>query len=84
MLCNGDRRHDPHSLTPEPGGDHAEVRGGAGAAADHGLAPSCRWYGLPGLRPTTSTFFQELAERIQSYLREQMPIWEKNYRGVET
>jgi (E)-4-hydroxy-3-methylbut-2-enyl-diphosphate synthase len=37
----------------------------------------------PGCGRTTSTFFQELAERIQAYLRAQMPIWRAKYRGVE-
>src|SRR5881275_3344929 len=37
----------------------------------------------PGCGRTTSTFFQELAEKIQTYLREQMPIWRAAYPGVE-
>jgi (E)-4-hydroxy-3-methylbut-2-enyl-diphosphate synthase len=37
----------------------------------------------PGCGRTTSTFFQELAERIQSYLRAQMPVWKQRYPGVE-
>jgi (E)-4-hydroxy-3-methylbut-2-enyl-diphosphate synthase len=37
----------------------------------------------PGCGRTTSTYFQELASRIQSYLRHQMPIWKKNHPGVE-
>ena len=38
----------------------------------------------PGCGRTTSTYFQELAEKIQSYLNEQMPIWSKSYPGVES
>ncbi len=38
----------------------------------------------PGCGRTTSTVFQELAETIQGYLREQMPVWKKHYPGVET
>jgi (E)-4-hydroxy-3-methylbut-2-enyl-diphosphate synthase len=38
----------------------------------------------PGCGRTTSTFFQELADRIQSYLRTQMPQWRSRYPGVET
>jgi (E)-4-hydroxy-3-methylbut-2-enyl-diphosphate synthase len=37
----------------------------------------------PGCGRTTSTFFQELAEKIQSYLRAQMPAWKSQYPGVE-
>jgi (E)-4-hydroxy-3-methylbut-2-enyl-diphosphate synthase len=38
----------------------------------------------PGCGRTTSTYFQELASRIQSYLRHQMPIWKKDHPGVES
>jgi (E)-4-hydroxy-3-methylbut-2-enyl-diphosphate synthase len=38
----------------------------------------------PGCGRTSSTFFQELADGIQSYLREQMPTWRERYCGVET
>jgi (E)-4-hydroxy-3-methylbut-2-enyl-diphosphate synthase len=38
----------------------------------------------PGCGRTTSTFFQQLAARIQGYLREQMPAWRERYPGVET
>jgi (E)-4-hydroxy-3-methylbut-2-enyl-diphosphate synthase len=38
----------------------------------------------PGCGRTTSTYFQELADRIQSYLRTQMPVWKQRYPGVET
>ena len=37
----------------------------------------------PGCGRTTSTFFQEMADRIQTYLREQMPVWKETYPGVE-
>jgi (E)-4-hydroxy-3-methylbut-2-enyl-diphosphate synthase len=37
----------------------------------------------PGCGRTTSTFFQEMAEQIQTYLREQMPVWKSKYAGVE-
>jgi (E)-4-hydroxy-3-methylbut-2-enyl-diphosphate synthase len=37
----------------------------------------------PGCGRTTSTFFQEMAEQIQTYLRESMPVWKEKYRGVE-
>ena len=38
----------------------------------------------PGCGRTTSTTFQELAERTQDYIREQMPAWKKTYEGIET
>jgi (E)-4-hydroxy-3-methylbut-2-enyl-diphosphate synthase len=38
----------------------------------------------PGCGRTSSTFFQELADRIQRYLREQMPVWKLQYPGVES
>ena len=38
----------------------------------------------PGCGRTTSTYFQELAQKIQRYLREQMPVWRNAYPGVET
>jgi (E)-4-hydroxy-3-methylbut-2-enyl-diphosphate synthase len=37
----------------------------------------------PGCGRTTSTFFQEMAEQIQTYLRESMPVWKEKYQGVE-
>jgi (E)-4-hydroxy-3-methylbut-2-enyl-diphosphate synthase len=36
----------------------------------------------PGCGRTTSTFFQEMADQIESYIRAQMPVWRKRYRGV--
>jgi (E)-4-hydroxy-3-methylbut-2-enyl-diphosphate synthase len=37
----------------------------------------------PGCGRTTSTFFQDMADQIQTYLREQMPVWKSRYSGVE-
>ena len=37
----------------------------------------------PGCGSTTSTFFQDMADQIQTYLREQMPLWKESYEGVE-
>src|SRR5487761_1700960 len=73
------------SLTPTPGGDRSEeVRCGQQILQSLGIrsfmpqVTSC-----PGCGRTTSTYFQELAERIQTYLVEQMPEWRKKYPGVE-
>jgi (E)-4-hydroxy-3-methylbut-2-enyl-diphosphate synthase len=73
------------SLTPTPGGDRSEeVRCGQQILQSLGIrsfmpqVTSC-----PGCGRTTSTYFQELAERIQSYLVESMPEWKKQYPGVE-
>jgi (E)-4-hydroxy-3-methylbut-2-enyl-diphosphate synthase len=73
------------SLTPTPGGDRSEeVRCAQQILQSLGIrsfmpqVTSC-----PGCGRTTSTYFQELAERIQSYLVEQMPEWKKQYSGVE-
>ncbi len=73
------------SLTPTPGGDRSEeVRCGQQILQSLGIrsfmpqVTSC-----PGCGRTTSTYFQELAERIQNYLVEQMPEWKKQYTGVE-
>ena len=74
------------SLTPEPGGDRTrevvvaqEILQTMGLRAFTPLVAAC-----PGCGRTSSTFFQELAERIQSYLRNQMPLWRGKYPGVET
>jgi len=74
------------SLTPEPGGDRAkevivaqEILQTMGLRAFTPLVVAC-----PGCGRTTSTFFQELADKIQRYLREQMPQWRNRYPGVET
>ncbi|QYF92309.1 flavodoxin-dependent (E)-4-hydroxy-3-methylbut-2-enyl-diphosphate synthase [Massilia sp. PAMC28688] len=73
------------SLTPEPGGDRTrEVIVGQEILQTMGLrkfAPMV--IACPGCGRTTSTTFQELADNIQSYLREQMPEWKKAYPGVE-
>jgi len=73
------------SLTPEPGGDRTrEVIVGQEILQTMGLrkfAPMV--IACPGCGRTTSTTFQELADDIQTYLREQMPEWKKLYPGVE-
>jgi (E)-4-hydroxy-3-methylbut-2-enyl-diphosphate synthase len=73
------------SLTPTPGGDRSEeVRCGQQILQSLGIrsfmpqVTSC-----PGCGRTTSTYFQELAERIQAYLVESMPEWKRHYPGVE-
>jgi (E)-4-hydroxy-3-methylbut-2-enyl-diphosphate synthase len=74
------------SLTPAPGESRArEVVVGQEILQTMGLrsfAPMVT--ACPGCGRTTSTVFQELAENIQTYLREQMPIWRETYPGVET
>ena len=72
------------SLTPEPGGDRTrevivaqEILQTMGLRSFTPLVIAC-----PGCGRTTSTFFQELADRIQIYLREQMPLWRKEHPGV--
>lgn len=74
------------SLTPEPGAPREkevivaqELLQTMGLRAFTPLVTAC-----PGCGRTTSTFFQELAARIQSWLREQMPAWRSQYPGVET
>lgn len=74
------------SLTPEPGGDRRrevivaqEMLQTMGLRAFTPMVVAC-----PGCGRTSSTFFQELADSIQSYLRDQMPIWRAQYPGVET
>ena len=74
------------SLTPEPGGDRArevivaqEILQTMGLRSFAPMVIAC-----PGCGRTSSTFFQELAGRIQSYLRAQMPVWRDRYPGVET
>ncbi len=73
------------SLTPDPGGDRTrEVRVAQELLQSMGLrsfAPMVT--ACPGCGRTTSTTFQELAERIQGYLRSQMPVWSARYPGVE-
>ncbi len=73
------------SLTPRPGGDRAEeVHISQQILQSLGLrsfAPQVS--ACPGCGRTTSTFFQHMAEDIQAYLREQMPIWRVRHPGVE-
>jgi (E)-4-hydroxy-3-methylbut-2-enyl-diphosphate synthase len=73
------------SLTPEPGGDRTEeVRVAQQILQSLGIrsftpqVTSC-----PGCGRTTSTFFQEMAQEIQDYLREKMPVWRSERPGVE-
>ena len=73
------------SLTPEPGGDRTrevvvaqEILQTMGLRSFAPMVTAC-----PGCGRTTSTVFQELAERIQAYLRAQMPSWRAKYPGVE-
>ena len=74
------------SLTPEPGGDRKrevvvaqEILQTMGLRAFTPMVIAC-----PGCGRTSSTVFQELADRIQTYLREQMPLWKTQYPGVES
>ena len=73
------------SLTPEPNGDRTkevivaqELLQTMGLRSFTPLVTAC-----PGCGRTTSTYFQELADKIQSYLRAQMPLWKAQYPGVE-
>ena len=74
------------SLTPRPGGDRREEVYACcellQALGLRSFAPSVT--ACPGCGRTTSTTFQELAERIQGYIRDQMPLWKTQYEGVET
>jgi (E)-4-hydroxy-3-methylbut-2-enyl-diphosphate synthase len=74
------------SLTPRPGGDRREEVYAAcellQALGLRSFAPSVT--ACPGCGRTTSTTFQELAERTQAYIRERMPEWKGQYEGVET
>lgn len=73
------------SLTPEPGGDRCrEVIVGQEILQTMGLRKFTPMViACPGCGRTTSTVFQELADDIQSFLRNQMPVWKKQYPGVE-
>jgi (E)-4-hydroxy-3-methylbut-2-enyl-diphosphate synthase len=73
------------SLTPAPGGDRTEeVRVGQQILQSLGIRSfTPQVTACPGCGRTTSTFFQEMAEQIQTYLREQMPTWKERYTGVE-
>src|SRR5260221_6771538 len=73
------------SLTPDPGGDRTrevtvaqELLQTMGFRSFSPMVIAC-----PGCGRTTSTYFQELAEKIQRFLREQMPKWRERYPGVE-
>ena len=73
------------SLTPEPGGDRSEeVRVAQQILQSMGLrAFTPTVIACPGCGRTTSTYFQELAQRIQGYLGQRMPEWRSRYPGVE-
>jgi (E)-4-hydroxy-3-methylbut-2-enyl-diphosphate synthase len=73
------------SLTPAPGGDRAEeVRVAQQILQSLGIRSfTPQVTACPGCGRTTSTFFQEMAEQIQTYLREQMPVWKEQRAGVE-
>jgi (E)-4-hydroxy-3-methylbut-2-enyl-diphosphate synthase len=73
------------SLTPAPGGDRTEeVRVAQQILQSLGIRSfTPQVTACPGCGRTTSTFFQEMAEQIQTYLREQMPVWKGRYTGVE-
>jgi (E)-4-hydroxy-3-methylbut-2-enyl-diphosphate synthase len=73
------------SLTPRPGGDRTEevlvaqqILQSLGLRSFTPQVTAC-----PGCGRTTSTYFQKLAEDIQTYLREQMPVWRESHPGVE-
>jgi (E)-4-hydroxy-3-methylbut-2-enyl-diphosphate synthase len=73
------------SLTPRPGGDRTEevivsqqILQTMGLRSFTPLVTAC-----PGCGRTTSTLFQEMAESIQNYIRDQMPAWKQKYNGVE-
>ena len=73
------------SLTPAPGGDRSEevivaqqILQSLGIRSFTPQVTAC-----PGCGRTTSTFFQEMAEQIQTYLREKMTVWKTQYSGVE-
>lgn len=73
------------SLTPAPNGDRTEevlvcqqILQSLGIRSFTPQVTAC-----PGCGRTTSTFFQEMAEQIQNYLREQMPVWRERHAGVE-
>jgi (E)-4-hydroxy-3-methylbut-2-enyl-diphosphate synthase len=73
------------SLTPAPGGEREEeVRVAQQVLQSMGLRSFLpQVSACPGCGRTTSTFFQEMAERIQDYLRDRMPEWQASYPGVE-
>jgi (E)-4-hydroxy-3-methylbut-2-enyl-diphosphate synthase len=74
------------SLTPEPGGSRTqevivaqEILQTMGFRSFTPMVIAC-----PGCGRTTSDYFQRLAQDIQGYLRDQMPVWKDKYKGVET
>jgi len=73
------------SLTPKPNGDRTEeVQVAQQILQSLGLRSFIpQVTACPGCGRTTSTFFQEMAEQIQTYLRDQMPRWKERYTGVE-
>src|SRR5438067_11394147 len=73
------------SLTPAPGGDRADVvRVAQQILQSLGIRSfTPQVTACPGCGRTTSTFFQVMAEQIQSYLCEQVPAWKESYSGVE-
>jgi len=73
------------SLTPAPNGDRTqEVTVAQQILQSIGLRSfTPQVTACPGCGRTTSTFFQEMAEQIQGYLRDQMPTWKERYAGVE-
>lgn len=73
------------SLTPQPGGDRAEeVRACQQILQSLGIRNFIpQVTACPGCGRTKSTYFQELADEIQQYLRDMMPIWREVYSGVE-
>lgn len=73
------------SLTPEPHGDRTkEVLVAQEILQTMGLRSfTPQVIACPGCGRTSSTYFQQLAQDIQSYLRNQMPVWREKYKGVE-
>jgi (E)-4-hydroxy-3-methylbut-2-enyl-diphosphate synthase len=73
------------SLTPEPGGDRSEeVRVAQQILQSLGIRSfTPQVTACPGCGRTTSTFFQQMAQEIQNYLQQKMPVWRGDYPGVE-
>jgi (E)-4-hydroxy-3-methylbut-2-enyl-diphosphate synthase len=74
------------SLTPRPGGDRTEeVQVAQQILQSLGLRNfTAQVTACPGCGRTTSTFFQEMAQQIEAYLRTQRPVWQQRYPGAET
>ena len=85
LLSGGHRRHHPRVPHPRPGGDRTEeVQVAQQVLQSLGLRHfTPQVTACPGCGRTTSTFFQEMAEQIQTYLREQRPRWVARYPGSE-